>query len=32
MLLGSYREFESRVGLAANAKGTKAALILAAID
>ncbi len=32
MLLGSYREFESRVGLVVNAKGTKAALILAAID
>jgi Fic family protein len=32
MLLGSYREFERRVGLFVNAKGTKAALILAAID
>ena len=32
MLLGSYREFESRVGLVVNAKGTKAALILAAIN
>lgn len=32
MLVGAYREFESRVGLVASARGAKAAMIAAAIE